>query len=236
VDWGIIPENAIGGGNNFYLKFGVMFDSRDQRANPMKGIWTEAAIRWAPSFISNRNYPNTQIGISHRQYFTIIPKDLSFAYRLGYQARMSGEVPWYLQPVMMTTYLTSFVSQGLGGGKTLRGVLRNRVVGDGFVLGNFEFRWKAIYTSLFKQNFYIAFNAFVDAGMIVHPMALDTSGVPQEEFENYFDQEKDSLHGTYGAGVRFAMNENFIVAFDYGRAMDRRDGISGFYVGLNYLY
>jgi hemolysin activation/secretion protein len=137
---------------------------------------------------------------------------------------------------MMTTYLTSFVSQGLGGGKTLRGILRNRVVGDGFVYGNLELRWKFLYTSLFKQNLYLALNAFVDWGMIVHSIDLDTSEVPAEEFDLYFDQDKDSMRGSYGVGLRVAMNENFIVAFDYGRAIDRRDGINGFYIGLNYLY
>jgi hypothetical protein len=32
------------------------------------------------------------------------------------------------------------------------------------------------------------------------------------------------------------MNQNFILAVDYGKAADNRDGTSGFYVGLNYLF
>jgi len=32
------------------------------------------------------------------------------------------------------------------------------------------------------------------------------------------------------------MNENFVIAMDYGMAADKQDGKSGFYMGLNYLF
>jgi hypothetical protein len=32
------------------------------------------------------------------------------------------------------------------------------------------------------------------------------------------------------------MNQNFIIAVDYGIAADERDGDSGLYIGLNYLF
>ncbi|GAH72890.1 unnamed protein product, partial [marine sediment metagenome] len=39
-------------------------------------------------------------------------------------------------------------------------------------------------------------------------------------------------------GLHIALNENFIVAADYGRALDKekRDGLSGFYIGLDFLF
>jgi hypothetical protein len=40
----------------------------------------------------------------------------------------------------------------------------------------------------------------------------------------------------YGLGLRIAMNQNFIIAFDYGLAADKRDGSGGLYIGLNYLF
>jgi hypothetical protein len=235
VDWGIIPDNAATGGSNFYLKLGLMYDTRDERANPMRGIWTEAAIRVAPSFLGNRDYGHAQVGITHRQYFTIIPEDLSFTYRLGYQGTI-GTAPWYIAPVMMTSFLTSSSSQGLGGAKTLRGIVRHRIVGAGFVYGNFEFRWKFLHGRLFRQNLYIALNTFIDAGTTVQDVAVDRSLVPEAQRALYFDQDNDSIHPSYGGGIRFALNRNFIVAMDYGRTFDRRDGISGFYINLNYLY
>jgi len=32
------------------------------------------------------------------------------------------------------------------------------------------------------------------------------------------------------------MNQNFVIAVDYGRALDPDDGESGLYIGLNFLY
>ena len=48
--------------------------------------------------------------------------------------------------------------------------------------------------------------------------------------------EDESLHLSYGAGLHFALNENFIVTVDYGLAADERDGNSGMYIGLNFLF
>jgi hypothetical protein len=36
--------------------------------------------------------------------------------------------------------------------------------------------------------------------------------------------------------VHFAINENFIVAVDYGLAAKKEDGDSGLYIGLNFLF
>jgi hypothetical protein len=44
------------------------------------------------------------------------------------------------------------------------------------------------------------------------------------------------MHYSFGVGLRVAMNENFIIRCDYGMAADERDGDSGIYIGLNYLF
>ncbi len=56
------------------------------------------------------------------------------------------------------------------------------------------------------------------------------------EYPDYFDEEKDSIHSSVGAGLRVVINENFIIAFDSGKALDPRDGNIGIYIGLNYLF
>ncbi len=48
----ITPEEAKGGWVNT-IKAGLVFDSRDNRPNPMKGIWTEIGIEVAPKFMGN---------------------------------------------------------------------------------------------------------------------------------------------------------------------------------------
>jgi hypothetical protein len=51
-----------------------------------------------------------------------------------------------------------------------------------------------------------------------------------------FKMDAEKFHTTYGAGLRIVMNENFVIAVDYGRAMNDQDGKSGMYIGLNYLF
>ena len=123
----------------------------------------------------------------------------------------------------------------MGGAKTLRGILRNRVVGNGMAFANFEFRWKVVKTKFLKQNLYIALSGFADMGRVVDPYQFDMTNVPTE-YRNWLNYENESWHTSFGAGIHFAMNENFIVAVDYGLAANNADGTSGLYIGLNFLY
>ena len=237
VSWGIIKEDEKEGGWSNYLKLGLVFDTRDFEPNPMKGIWSEVVLFAAPGFLGNGDYGFAKISATHRQYFTLVKDRLSFVYRLNYQGTIAGDVPFYMQPYMINSFSNSSNTDGLGGSNTLRGVMRNRVVGDGFAFGNAEFRWKFFKTVLWKQNIYLGLNAFADAGMVLQKVDLDLSKVPDiVELQNYFLTDEESMHTTYGAGLRIVMNENFIVAVDYGRPFDKRDGGGGIYIGLNYLF
>lgn len=236
IAWGIIPDNEKNGGMTNYLKFGVVYDSRDNEPNPMSGIWTEATIVTAPGFIGNK-IPHTKLNITHRQYFTVIKNDLSFAYRLSYQQTIAGHTPFYMQSNVVTSFLKSANSDGLGGSKTLRGIVRNRIVGDGIAYGNAELRWKFLHFKMLKQNIYLGLNGFVDAGLVTQEIDIDKSNIPAEIIQsNYFNTEKDKLHIGLGAGFRFAMNQNFIIAVDYGLPLEDQDGKGGLYIGLNYLF
>ncbi|MEA3443194.1 MAG: BamA/TamA family outer membrane protein [Bacteroidota bacterium] len=235
IDWEIIPSAEAKGGSSNYLKFGLVYDTRDNEPNPMKGIWTEAIIVTAPSFMGN-DFQHTKLKFSHRQYFTIIKKNLSFAYRLAYQGTIAGHAPFYIQPTIATPYLRSANSEGLGGGKTLRGVIRNRVVGDAIAFGNIELRWKFYRFNFLKQNFYLGLNLFYDVGQVLKEIDVNTANVDASVFDDYFSTDKDKLHSSYGLGIRIAMNQNFIIAVDYGRALNKQDGESGMYIGLNYLF
>jgi len=55
-------------------------------------------------------------------------------------------------------------------------------------------------------------------------------------YDHYFFLLASKYTKGAGAGLHIAMNENFIVACDYARALDRQDGISGLYVGLDFLF
>jgi outer membrane protein assembly factor BamA len=234
VQWGVLPNDQIYGGNTTLLKVGLVYDSRDNEPNPVRGMWTEVLFHWAPGFIGNGDYGFSKIAITHRQYFTIVKDRLSFVYRLSYHGKLSGKIPYYMLPFIMNGG-NSLDRDGLGGAKTVRGMLRNRVVGEDYLYGNLEFRWIFLKTVLFNQNIYLALNTFSDFGMVTGKYPINLSNVPDES-RFMFPDDKEKLHISYGAGLHIALNQNFVVAFNFGFAADKRDGDNGLYIGLNWLF
>jgi hypothetical protein len=235
--WGILTPEEMNGGLINTVKAGITFDSRDNRSNPMKGIWTEIGVETSQKFFGSEATFG-KLFFTHRQYFTIIPRDLSFAYRLGYQQTIFGTVPYYYQSQLIVSYLRGATSEGLGGSKTLRGIWRNRVVGDGFFYGNAELRWKAVRFSFIKQNWYIGVNGFSDFGMVTDKIKFnqpDLTGTGYNQ-SDFFNDNAEKLHISAGLGIRIVINENFIVAVDLGKAFNEQDGHKGIYIGLNYLF
>ncbi len=233
LDWGIIPGKEADGGFVPAIKTGLVYDTRDNRPNPMRGVWTEAVLEGVPGFFGAEN-SFTKLSLTHRQYFTIVPKNLSLAYRLNYQTTIVGHTPFYYQTQVLTSELKNATSEGLGGASTLRGIWRNRVVGDGFFLGNVEARWKFARFQFINNNFYLGLNGFFDFGRVTNEIDVDQSKI--DNVNNFYQPGAESMHYSYGAGLRIAMNQNFIVKADYGIAVDEQDGNSGLYIGLGYLF
>jgi hypothetical protein len=139
--------------------------------------------------------------------------------------------------------LTGATNEGLGGSSTLRGVLKNRVIGDGFVYGNLELRWKPIYFRLFNQDCYLGLTAFYDFGKVTKnidlPSNLQTTFedlYPADTYSDYFNPGEEKLHQCAGISIMPVMNQNFVIAVDIGKAFNKQDGNIGFSIGLNYLF
>lgn len=239
VDWGIIPEDQKNGGSSNFFKAGIVFDTRDVEANPNKGVWSDLVLYTAPGFIND--YRFSKLVVTHRQYFTIFPRKLNLAYRISFQPKIGGEMPVYMLPFVFDTKETR---DGLGEAKNLRGVIRNRVVGEGFLMGNVELRWTVFRTVIWNQNFYVGLSGFFDAGKITQPYEVNTEGVtawnglnPQEVIDTYIKYDDEHFHYTLGAGLKLALNNNFILAGDVGKSLSDQDGDGlGVYIGLGYLF
>jgi len=240
VDWKVINPEEAKGGSFTVFKLGLVFDSRDNEPNPNRGIWTEILLVAAPKVTSSMERGFSKIAITHRQYFTLIKDHLTFAYRLGFQSTIAGYTPWYAQGIMYPSRMNGAYNEGLGGAKDLRGIQRNRLIGDAFFFGNLELRWKVIKFYWIKQNFYIALSGFFDTGRILKKIDIENIvnglDLTPDEKAMYFDFGAESFHNSLGGGLHIAMNQNFIIAVDYGRALNKQDGVSGLYIGLNFLF
>jgi outer membrane protein assembly factor BamA len=238
VKWGVISADQKNGGITTTINAGLVYDTRDIESSPNKGIWAELLLQAAPSFLGN-DYAYTRMMLTHRQYLTVVKQKLVFAYRLSVQTKLSGEMPFYMLPFYVSS---NNIKDGLGGSKTLRGVLRNRVVGDGIALANAELRWTFLRKVIANQNLSLTLSGFADMGQVIDPYDFDQSGVTdgygftkQQNLDmmNFTDEK---LHLSYGAGLHIALNTNFIIAVDYGLAGSPQDGKSGLYIALNYIF
>jgi len=236
VDYGLIRPQEKDGGTTIYLKTGFVYDTRDNEASPNKGLWSEIMLLSAPTFLGNNPYAFVKLAITHRQYISLVKKRLVAAYQLSYQGTIGGTTPYYILPYIYSSYSLTTKPDGLGGARTIRGVLRNRIVGDGVAFGNVELRWKFFRSVVLKQNLYLGLTAFLDGGMVVQDHKIYINTVPEDQQSFYFNESADRLHLATGLGLRIAINDNFIISVDYGFAMNKQDGTSGLYIGIGNIF
>jgi hypothetical protein len=236
VNYGLIRNQEKDGGTTIYLKTGLVYDTRDNEAAPNRGLWSEIMLLSAPTFLGNNPYAFVKLVITHRQYIPLVKKRLVAAYQVSYQGTIGGTTPFYILPYIYSSYSLTTKPDGLGGARTIRGVLRNRIVGDGVAFGNVELRWKFFKSVVFKQNIYLGLTAFLDGGMVVQDHKIYTNTVPEDKQSFYFSENSDRLHLATGIGLRIAINDNFIISVDYGMALRKQDGTSGLYIGIGNIF
>ena len=244
-DWGIIPEDQANGGVISSVRAGLMYDSRNVENNPTKGIWAEAHVIGAPKWLGT-SVPHYKFCATMRQYIPLGTPKVVFAYRLAYQG-FFGNAPWYAMPVY-TTMGPKPDYDGLGGYRTVRGIMLNRVQGLHTGFYNAEIRYRFIDFKLFNQNIAFAVSGFTDGTHVFKDYDMSMSEAKRAElaatapnklalYDQYvFADKKDGFHGSAGAGLRFIMNENFIVAFEYARCFNKQDGDGAFYINIGFLF
>ena len=250
--WGIIKDSEADGGLNSTVRVGLLFDTRDKEGAPSRGVWAEAHVMMAPKWLGTTN-PYYKYSATFRHYVPIVSKDrLTFAYRLNYEGTFGRKAPYYVLPYM-TTVGPTYDRDGMGGFRTVRGIMRNRVQGLDMASYNAELRWRFVQFTLWKQNIAFGLNVFSDGTMVTkgYDMSFGRTladfATPNEyekakaEYTAYMAQgtEKDRPHITVGGGFRFIMNQNFIVCFEYGLPVGKlrkQDGPGAFYINTGYLF
>ncbi len=254
--WGIIPENEAWGGLNSILRFGLLYDTRDKEGAPSKGIWAEAHVTVAPKWLGT-SIPYYRYSATFRHYVPIVKNDvLTFAYRLNYEGTFGNKAPYYVLPYI-TAMGTQYDRDGMGGYRTVRGMMRNRVQGLDMATYNVELRWRFVNFVLWKQNIAFGFNVFSDGTMVTRNYDMsfkatkDQLGEDYDKVKSEYDAymakglSKDRPHITVGGGLRFIMNQNFIVAFEYGLPVSKfskdpiikkQDGNGAFYINTGFLF
>ena len=240
---GLIRDNEAKGGNVLQLKAGLVYDSRDHDSDPTRGFNIEATLVGAPDIIDQKGYSNLGFTFVGSHYVPVWKDKLTFAYRLGLQTNICGEIPYYFINNLNTLFFRKVYTEGLGGNASVRGLNRNGVVGNGVAWLNAEFRWRIVNFRFINQNWHIALNPFFDMGGVIQPYRLDEQKAAQASLASnpndnpIYSGKSENIHATAGCGLKIVMNRNFVISVEFARALDSRDGNKLWNnIGFNYLF
>lgn len=234
-EWGIIPDGTASGGVSSAVRAGLMYDTRDAEAMPSRGIWAEVHGIAAPQFLGSTSaYYKVNATFCH--YIPLFRDRLVLAYRLNYQG-FPGGAPWYMLP-FYTIVGPNYDYDGIGGFRTARGIMLNRVQGLHTGFWNAEVRWRFVDFVLWRQDISFAVNAFCDgAGVFAGEDLSNRTGKEPQLYRKFVDTSSpDGVHAAAGAGLRFIMNRNFIVAVEYARSFNMQDGGGALYINTGFLF
>ena len=181
VKWGIIDQAEAHGGWHPYLRAGLTYDSRDQRTCPTKGIYADAFFTYTAAFgeQATAGYNHLQFNFNFRHYVPVYRDRVTFAYRVGTQNNIAGKSPFYMNTYLNTLFIQRVMYEGLGGANSLRGIMRNRILANGFAYANIELRTKVAKFDIGNQHFYIGLAPFFDLGVITQPYELDEAAIKE---------------------------------------------------------
>ena len=257
VQWGMVGANEKNGGMHPYLRGGITYDTRDRQTNPTHGIYADAFLTYSAGFNTQkfgdqREFNNLRFNFTFRHYVPIYQDYVAFAYRIATQLTVAGKSPFYMNNYWNTLYIQRVLYEGLGGCNTLRGLLRNRVLSNGFAFANLEFRFKVCKFHVKKENFYIGLTPFLDAGMVLQPYDIDENELRENiaqndpdfdlnELSDYFNFDKKAIyrpHLSAGLGLKIAMNDNFVLSVDWAVPFNKQDNASmaNLYVKIGYMF
>jgi len=196
-----------------YLRVGYIYDTRDQEIGATSGTWMEALVQHVtPMLGATSRYTRVTATVRH---YVPVTRRVVFAQRVVLQD-VDGDVPFH----ELATIQSSFKPQeGLGGASSIRGLPKNRYVGNALVLSNSELRWHAADFKLNRKPSHLVFTSFLDAGR-VWDADVRSSTMTR------------GLHAGYGAGTRLGLGESFVVAVDGGHSSES----TAVYIGLGYLF
>lgn len=183
VKWGLIDQAEAHGGWHPYLRAGLTYDSRDQRTCPTRGMYADAFFTYTAAFgeqaTVDHNYNHLQFNFNFRHYVPVYRDRVTFAYRIGTQNNIAGQSPFYMNTYLNTLFIQRVMYEGLGGANSLRGIMRNRILANGFAYANVELRCKVAKFDIGRQHFYIGLAPFFDLGVITQPYELDEAAIKE---------------------------------------------------------
>lgn len=228
-DAGLIRQDEASGGSSLELKGGLLYDSRDVELSPGRGAYGELYLL-ANGDLGRWKYNYGQLVAHFRHYLSLVPERIIFAYHLGLQHQLWGEMPfYYLNEIASVFYAYDEIS-GLGSRLTVRGLRYNRIAAAGYAWGNFELRLIPFRFHLWGRDINIILNPFADVCAITRNYRLPE----QMQLPAFYQERRLPVMAALGLGGKLQMNTNFILSLDVGRGLEPQ--LSEWTVGMATTY
>ena len=233
--WGIIPSDESSIYRSSALRVGLVYDTRDYEGVPTRGILAGAHLIAAPEFLGSKE-SYLKVHTTLRQYIPLVKESLTFAYRLDYQEFL-GDAPWYVIP-FYTPGGPVYDNVALGGFRSVRGLMYNRVEGSAIGFVNAELRWKFAGFTLFKQDIGLMLSGFCDGVSALRSFVLtNRTGAFPALYSKYIDTSRgDNVHLSAGAALKLILNRNFILNIEYASALSAQDGAGVLYFNTGFYF
>ncbi len=250
--WGLINEAEQKGGWHPYVRGGISYDTRNQRVNTVTGWYFDLFVTYNSAFNELKDYNNVKINFDFMHFIPIISNRLVWAFRVATQNTIIGKSPYYLDTYKNELYIDHNRYYAVGGVTSVRGLMRDRVWVPGFAYATAELRSRVWNFDMINQHFYLGLNLFIDAGMVTQKYDIDQAVIREKVnndawvaannlgFDDFFDVNANinMPHLGAGAGLKLAMNENFVLSCEWGMPFSKRDNYtnSNFYIGMGYMF
>jgi len=244
VRWDIIKQNEAIGGIHPYVRAGFVYDSRNRQINASSGMYADAFFTYTAGFGKSSDYNNLKFNAVFQHYVPIDKKYATFAYRAGVQLLVAGNSPFYMDNYLNMLYYQRVLYEAIGGANSVRGLIRNRVLANGFGYATAEFRIRVWNFTIAKQHFYLGFNPFCDMGIVLQPKEISDESIAlynldqMPDFFNFDKKQAFMPHFGAGIGLKLAMNENFILSVDWAMPFKKQDNhsLANIYIKMGYLF
>ena len=230
-DWNAIDADEINGGKIPTISLGYIYDTRNNKLNCKDGLWAETYLVHSPSLLSESSF--TKHIATIRYYHHLFKPDITATFRISSQQRLHGKIPLY---ALNTFYETRQNQDGIGGAFTQRGIGRNRIVSDGFVLLNAEMRKTVSQFELAKLHCQFDVSLFTDLSYITQEYQYNDQNIPETQHSKLISREPQNINITFGPGLYFIYNSNNIISFNLGYSPNEQLGKIGIYVGSSLLF
>ncbi|MCX7697679.1 MAG: BamA/TamA family outer membrane protein [Bacteroidales bacterium] len=226
VSTGNISDTDKKGGNIYLLRGGITFDTRNSLFYPTKGMYVESFFSGGLPYRSN---VFLRYNMLVKGFVPFFKEKLVFAIRMAYQDHYLHMPPFYFLSYLSTTQVTCPFHEGLGGFRSIRGIIKNRIIAPGIVYGNVESRLNTFNFRIKKLALTMVGKTFMDAGKIVRFFPLQNS--PLSGFPHLINDKPDGkIAFGFGTGIYFVLNKKLILSIDYAITTQKQLGQPSWYI------